>query len=158
MWPTCIYFIVIENNKFHFCIFTFLFNKKWQFYKFLIFLHFYIDSIFKKFPELQEADLTLEDIFDISARKFKDHVVYSRILHEQDKIETSFKVMDLGDPMINKNEEEYLDKVIDDEFPELNSDMFIQFYNSDQLGGMIRNLDIWLKDIFSQFKSYKNWH
>ena len=115
-----------------------------------------IKGIFKKFPELQEADLTLEDIFDISARKFKDHVVYSRILHEQDKIETSFKVMDLGDPMINKNEEEYLDKVIDDEFPELNSDMFVQFYNSDQLGGMIRNLDMWLKNNFEHFKSYKD--
>jgi len=115
-----------------------------------------IKGIFKKFPELQEADLTLEDIFDISARKFKDHVVYSRILHEQDKIETSFKVMDLGDPMINKNEKEYLDKVIDEEFPELNLDMFIQFYNSDQLGGMIRNLDMWLKNNFEHFKNYKD--
>ena len=113
-------------------------------------------GIFKKFPELQTQELTLEDIFKISARKFKDHVVYSRILHEQDKIETSFKVMDLGDPMINKNEEEYLDKVIDDEFPELNSDMFVQFYNSDQLGGMIRNLDMWLKNNFEHFKSYKD--
>ena len=32
----------------------------------------------------------------------------------------------------------------------------IQFYNEDKLGGMIRNLDTWLKDIFSQFKGYKD--
>ena len=37
-------------------------------------------GIFKKFPELTEKKLTLEDIFDISARKFKEHVVYSRIV------------------------------------------------------------------------------
>ena len=34
--------------------------------------------------------------------------------------------------------------------------MFYPFYNEDKLGGMIRNLDIWLKDIFSQFKGYKD--
>ena len=115
-----------------------------------------VKGIFKKFPELQERDLTLDDIFDISARKFKDHVVYSRVVQDQDRIETSFKVMDLGTPMIDEREDEYLDNVISAEFPEFNPDMFIQFYNEDQLGGMIRNLDIWLKDIFSQFKGYKD--
>ena len=113
-------------------------------------------GIFKKFPELQEKDLTLDDIFEISTRKFKDHVVYSRVIQDQDRIETSFKVMDLGTPMIDEREDEYLDDVISSEFPEFNPDMFIQFYNEDQLGGMIRNLDIWLKDIFSQFKGYKD--
>ena len=115
-----------------------------------------VKGIFKKFPELQERNLTLDDIFDISARKFKDHVVYSRVVQDQDRIETSFKVMDLGTPMIDEREDEYLDDVISAEFPEFNPDMFIQFYNEDQLGGMIRNLDIWLKDIFSQFKGYKD--
>ena len=115
-----------------------------------------VKGIFKKFPELQERDLSLDDIFDISARKFKEHVVYSRVIQDQDRIETSYKVMDLSTPMIDKKEKEYLDELIDSKFPELNSEMFIQFYNTDQLGGMIRNLDIWLKDIFSQFKGYKD--
>jgi len=33
--------------------------------------------------------------------------------------------------------------------------MFISFYNEDKLGGMIRNLDMWIKDIFSKFPVYK---
>ena len=113
-------------------------------------------GIFKKFPELQEKDLLLEDIFDIAIRKFKDHVVYSRILQDEDKLRTSFKVMDLDTPMIDEKEKEYLDSLITDSFPDFNPEMFIQFYNEDKLGGMIRNLDIWLKDIFSQFKGYKD--
>jgi len=115
-----------------------------------------VKGIFKKFPELQEKDLTLDDIFEISTRKFKDHVVYSRVLHDEDRIKTSYKVMDLGIPMIDDKEEEYLDNLIDEKFPEFNPEMFVQFYNTDQLGGMIRNLDIWLKDIFGHFKSYKD--
>ena len=113
-------------------------------------------GIFKKFPELQERNLTLEDIFDISARKYKDHVVYSRIIQDEDKLKTSFKVMDLGTPLINEQEKEYLDDLINEDFPDLNSKMFIQFYNTDQLGGMIRNLDIWLKENFEHFKGYKD--
>jgi DNA polymerase-1 len=113
-------------------------------------------GIFKKFPELKTQELTLQDIFDISARKFKDHIVYSRIVQDQDRLETNYKVMDLSIPMIDDREKEYLDDLIKEEFPELNSEMFIQFYNTDQLGGMIRNLETWLKDIFSQFKGYKD--
>jgi DNA polymerase-1 len=113
-------------------------------------------GIFKKFPELKTEELTLQDIFDISARKFKDHIVYSRIVQDQDRLETNYKVMDLSIPMIDDREKEYLDDLIGEEFQELNSEMFVQFYNTDQLGGMIRNLETWLKDIFSQFKGYKD--
>ena len=112
-------------------------------------------GIFKKFPELKTQVLTLEDIFDISARKFKEHVVYSRIVQDQDRLRTSFKVMDLSKPMISKLEEEYLEDLIIKDIPDLNNKFFISLYNEDKLGGMIRNLDTWLKDIFLQFKGYK---
>ncbi len=113
-------------------------------------------GIFKKFPELKTHDLTLDDIFDISARKFKDHVVYSRIVQEQARIETNYKVMDLSIPMIDDRGKEYIDNLIIEDFPDFNPEMFVQFYNEDKMGGMIRNLETWLKDIFSQFKGYKD--
>ena len=113
-------------------------------------------GIFKKFPELKTQELTLDDIFDISTRKFKDHVVYSRIVQDQSRIETNYKVMDLSIPMIDGKGIEHIDNLITEDFPDFNPEMFIQFYNEDKLGGMIRNLDIWLKDIFSQFKGYKD--
>ena len=113
-------------------------------------------GIFKKFPELKTQKLTLQDIFDISARKFKEHVVYSRIIQDQARIETNYKVMDLSIPMIDDKGKKHIDNLIIEDFPDFNPEMFIQFYNEDKLGGMIRNLDTWLKDIFSQFKGYKD--
>ena len=113
-------------------------------------------GIFKKFPELKTHDLTLNDIFDISARKFKEHIVYSRIIQEQTRIETNYKVMDLSTPMIDGRGKKHIEDLIIEDFPDFQPEMFIQFYNEDQLGGMIRNLDVWLKDIFSQFKGYKD--
>ena len=115
-----------------------------------------VKGIFKKFPELKTQKLTLEDIFDISARKFKDHVVYSRIIQDRTRIETSYKVMDLSTPIIDNKGIKHIDNLIVSDFPDFNPEMFIQFYNEDKLGGMIRNLDMWLKDIFLQLKGFKD--
>ena len=113
-------------------------------------------GIFKKFPELKTQSLTLDDIFEISTRKFKDHVVYSRIIQDQARIETSYKVMDLSVPMIDDKGKDHIDELISEDIPELRSDLFIQLYNEDKLGGMIRNLENWIRDIFEQFKGYKD--
>ncbi len=113
-------------------------------------------GIFKKFPELKTQSLTLDDIFEISTRKFKDHVVYSRIIQDQARIETSYKVMDLSVPMIDDKGKDHINKLILEDIPELRSDLFIQLYNEDKLGGMIRNLENWIRDIFEQFKGYKD--
>ncbi len=64
--------------------------------------------------------------------------------------------MDLSKPMIDDREKDYLDDLIAEDIPEFNPDMFVSFYNEDKLGGMIRNLETWLKDIFLHFKGYKN--
>ncbi len=113
-------------------------------------------GIFKKFPELKTQELTLQDIFEISARKFKDHIVYSRIIQDQSRIETNYKVMDLSTPLIDERGKEHINKLIDEDFPDLNSEMFISLYNEDKLGGMIRNLEYWLRDIFEPLKLYKD--
>ena len=113
-----------------------------------------LKGIFKKFPELQNEKLTLDDIFDISTRKFKDHVVYSRIVQDQNRLENTYKIMDLSIPMIDEREIEFLDYLIKDDLPELNSKPFITLYEEDKLGGMIRNLEYWLRDNFSELKLY----
>ena len=115
-----------------------------------------VKGIYKKFPELQNEELSLNDIFDISTRKFKDHVVYSRIIQDEERLKTSYKIMDLSNPMIDEKGVSYIEKVMNSEFPELHSKHFISLYEQDKLGGMIRNLEIWLKDNFLHFKGYKN--
>ena len=47
------------------------------------------------------------------------------------------------------------DNLIEEDLPDLNTELFIQLYNEDKLGGMIRNLENWVKDNFEHFKGYK---
>ena len=107
-------------------------------------------GIYKKFPELMERDMDLQDIFSICEAKFKDHVVYARVLQNMDEIENNYKIMNLENPMISDKEKEYLDKVVSSEVPPYIPEQFLAFYNQDKLGGMIRNVEFWVKDIFEK--------
>jgi DNA polymerase-1 len=110
-------------------------------------------GLLKKFPELSERDLTFDDIFEICEKKYKDHVVYARIIQGVDDLEKNYKVMDLSNPMMDENEKNYLDEVAKSKELNYIPEQFISLYNEDQLGGMIRNLDYWLKENFE--KLYK---
>ena len=64
-------------------------------------------GLYKKFPELMERDMDLQDIFSICEAKFKDHVVYARVLQNADEMENNYKIMNLENPMISSKEKEY---------------------------------------------------
>jgi 5'-3' exonuclease len=105
-------------------------------------------GLYKKFPELMERDMNLEDIFDICEAKLKDHVVYARVLQNMDEIQNNYKIMDLENPMIDKNDEKYLNEIVNSDVPSYLPEQFVSMYNQDKLGGMIRNVEFWVDDIF----------
>jgi len=112
-------------------------------------------KLYKLFPELQEKDLSLDDVYDICESKFKEHVIYSRIIQGIDDLEKNYKIMDLSNPMIDENDKNYLNKVVESKEINYIPDQFISMYNEDKLGGMIRNLEFWVKDVFEKL-SYNN--
>ena len=107
-------------------------------------------GLLKKFPELSEKEMNWGDILTICENKFKDHVVYARILQGVSDLEKNYKLMDLSNPMLNQNEKDYLDKVVESKELHYIPEQFTALYNEDKLGGMIRNLDFWLKDVFTK--------
>ena len=111
-------------------------------------------GLLKKFPELTERDLTLDDIYNICESKFKDHVVYARIVQGIDELEKNYKIMDLSKPMLDENDENYLNKVVESKDLNYIPEQFLSMYEQDKLGGMIRNVEFWIKDVFEKLKLY----
>ena len=105
-------------------------------------------GLLKKFPELVEKDMNWDDILNICENKISDHVVYARIIHGQDDLEKNYKIMDLSNPMLSKEDKEYLDKIVEANDLSYYPDQFIAMYNEDQIGGLIRNVEFWVKDCF----------
>ena len=56
--------------------------------------------------------------------------------------------MDLSNPMIDDKDKMFIDKFAETESINYLPSQFIEMYQQDQLGGIIRNVDVWLKDNF----------
>jgi DNA polymerase-1 len=113
-------------------------------------------GIFKKYPELLTTPMVLEDIFDISANKYKDHEVYARVILDRSRLENNFKVMNLDNPLISDVEKEFLKDLIKEDIPSLDIVEFMKYYEEDGLGRMIKNTEYWLTNTFSLLNSFKN--
>ena len=105
-------------------------------------------GLLKKFPELIEKDMNWDDILNICENKMSDHVVYARIIHGRDDLEKNYKIMDLSNPMLSKEDKEWLDEIVLSKDLPYYPDQFVSMYNEDQIGGLIRNLEFWVKDCF----------
>ena len=111
-------------------------------------------GIFKKFPELQERPLTLDDIYNISVEKLKEHVVYARIVQDWDRLEKNYQLMNLSDPILEDEDKKYLEDSTKKPISALKTEAFLRIYNEDGIGKIIRNVDFWLKDIFKVLNSF----
>ena len=109
-------------------------------------------GLYKKFPELTEKILKLDDVYKICEKKYKDHVVYARIIQHFSDLERNYKIMDLSNPMLDENDKKYLTQVVETNDYNYIPDQFVAFYNEDKLGGMIRNVEFWVKDVFEKLK------
>jgi DNA polymerase-1 len=112
-------------------------------------------GIFKKFPELMVEDLSFDDLLDIAETKLKEHVVYARVLHDVTDLENKYKVMDLSNPMMTDQDKIFIDKFTQNAHLNYFPLEFIKMCNEDQLGNLIRNVDIWVKDIFQDLLAKK---
>ena len=61
--------------------------------------------------------------------------------------------MDLSNPMLSKEDKEWLDEVVSSKDLSYYPDQFVSMYNEDQIGGLIRNVEFWVKDCFQNLVS-----
>ena len=56
--------------------------------------------------------------------------------------------MDLSNPMMDEKDKNYLNNVINSNDIKFIPEQFLAMYNEDSLGGIIRNVEFWITDIF----------
>ena len=111
-------------------------------------------GLLKKFPELAERVLTFQDIIEISAAKHKEHVVYSRVVFDMERLENNFRIMDLGNPLMDDIEKEYIENLVEETTPTLNTQAFLLLYNEDGIGHMIKNPEFTINDTYKVLNSF----
>ena len=111
---------------------------------------------FKKlFSEVLDLEkLTLDNIYDICAKKFKENIIYCRALENFDNLRKAYKIMDLSNPMLDEVEKECILEYIKENSYDLNIETFLRFYHKDGLGNVLKNVDYWIKDIWEPINRY----
>jgi 5'-3' exonuclease len=112
-------------------------------------------GVFKRFPELKNQIINLEDLFEICISKHKEHHIYSQIVFSRNNLERNYKLMDLKNPLVDENEKIFLEEITKQPIPELNVEGFLHLYNEDGLNHIIKNTDYWLKETFKLLNSFK---
>ena len=112
-------------------------------------------KLFKLFPELAERDITLEDIFEISATKHKENVLYSKIVFEEEKLRNNYIIMDLNNPLVDENEKTYIETIVNQPVEKIKANEFIKLYNEDGLGHVLKNVEFWIRNTFTTLSSFK---
>ena len=112
-------------------------------------------KLFKFFPELQEKEMSLNDLRNICEGKYKENVIYSRLIFEYEVLQNHYKIMDLGNPLVDENEKAFIENVTNETPSKLNVSDFLKMYHEDGLGHTLKNVDYWLRDTFRTLSSFK---
>lgn len=107
-------------------------------------------KLYKLFPELKNEGLTLDKLIEISENKLEENIIYARLLSDPHALENRYKIMDLHNPMIDHSDIEYLEDIIKKPTPKFHPEIFIKLYEEDNLGNLIRNVQVWLKERFNK--------
>jgi DNA polymerase-1 len=107
-------------------------------------------GLLKRFPELATQDVSFDELLEISERKLNEHVVYARVLHDIAGLQNKYRIMDLSNPMMSDQDKISIDKFVEETQLEFHPREFIRMYNEDQIGGLIRNVEIWIKENFEK--------
>jgi DNA polymerase-1 len=105
-------------------------------------------KLFQYFPELKTQDMSLQDLLDIAERKLEEHVIYARVIHDISGLEDKYKVMDLSKPMMSEEQKQEIVEIVNEEDLVYYPEGFIDMYYEDQLGNLIRNVEIWIQNTF----------
>ena len=111
-------------------------------------------GLLKKFPELAERPCTLQDIYDISCAKFKEHIVYARVVDEIEKLENNYLIMDLHNPLMGDIEKDYINEVVIEPLSPLRVSDFMRLYNEDGLSHMIKNTEYVLNTTYQTLNGF----
>ena len=63
--------------------------------------------------------------------------------------------MDLSNPMLTDMDKAKIDNFVENLPLNYSPETFLKMYREDQLDGMIRNIDIWIKDTFKELLKNK---
>jgi DNA polymerase I len=105
-----------------------------------------IKTIISEFPKLLTEETTLEYVYNTAEEKLEGKKVFAKIIHNWDKVETNFKLMDLHNTALDEKEIQYVESVLKAPIPDLQTGAFLHMLDLDKIEGITKNTEGWLEN------------
>ena len=105
-----------------------------------------IKTIVSEFPKLVTETSNLDYIFDTAEKKLEGKKIFAKIIHNWDKVETNFKLMDLHETSLDDNEKQFINDTLKSKTPDLQTGAFLRLLDQDKIEGITKNTEGWLEN------------
>ena len=105
-----------------------------------------IKTIVSEFPKLLTEKTDLDYVYKVSEDKLEDKKIFPKIIHNWDKVLTNYQLMDLHNTALDESEIEYVESVLKEPIPDLQSGAFLHLLDLDKIEGITKNTEGWLEN------------
>lgn len=105
-----------------------------------------IKTIVAEFPKLLTEKTNLDYVYKVAEEKLEGKKIFAKILHNWDRVEKNFQMMDLHDTVLDEKEIEYVEKVLHSTVPDLQTGAFLHHMDQDKIEGITKNTEGWLEN------------
>ena len=108
-----------------------------------------IKTIVSEFPKLLTEVTNLDYVFKVAEEKLEGKKIFSKIIHNWDRVETNFELMNLHTTSLNEKEKEYVNSTLKTATPDLQTGAFLHMLDKDKIEGITKNTEAWLENFRS---------
>ena len=113
-----------------------------------------VKTILKEFPLLiSDENMTLQYVYDVCESQIEKKKVFANIIHNWDRVEKNYQLMDLHDSMLSDKEKDYIFDIITGPIPPLQTGAFLHLLEIDKVDGITKNTEGWLNN-FSELTKF----
>ena len=105
-----------------------------------------IKTIVSQFPKLLTEKTDLDYVYKVAEEKLEEKKIFPKIIHNWDRVETNFKLMDLHNTALDDREIEYVEEILKTPVPDLQTGAFLHHLDQDKIEGVTKNTEGWLEN------------
>ena len=106
-----------------------------------------IKTIISEFPNLvTESNCSLDYVYNICESKLDDKKIFPKIIHEWDRVNTNFEIMDLHSAILDEKEIQEVMHTLKSPVPDLQTGAFLHLLDIDKIEGITKNTEGWLEN------------
>lgn len=106
-----------------------------------------IKTILAEFPGIaDDPTYTLDKVYEVCSEKLNDKKIFPKIIHDWDKVETNYQLMNLHETVLSEGEINTILEVMKEDTPGLQTGAFLHLLDMDRIEGITKNTEGWLEN------------